>query len=82
VDILVNERRDALVIPADAVQRADTVTFVWVATDNNQASQREVRVGFIANRQAQIVSGLTAGEAVIVTGIAQLTEGARISITK
>jgi hypothetical protein len=55
---------------------------VWVATENNQAAQREVRVGFIANRQAQIMSGLTAGEAVIVTGIAQLTEGARITVTK
>jgi RND family efflux transporter MFP subunit len=82
VSILVNERRDALVVPAAAVQRTDALTFVWVATENNQAARREVHVGFISNNQAQIVSGLTAGESVIVTGIAQLTDGARITVSK
>lgn len=82
VEILVNERRDALVVPADAVQRTEGATFVWVANENNQATRREVHVGFIANNVAQIVSGLSAGEQVIVTGIAELTEGARITISK
>ncbi len=82
VDILVNERRDALAIPADTVQRAEGATFVWVANENNQATRREVHVGFIANNVAQIVSGLSAGEQVIVTGISELSEGTRISISK
>jgi cobalt-zinc-cadmium efflux system membrane fusion protein len=82
VEILVNERRDALVIPADAVQHAEGLTFVWVATENNQAARREIHVGFISGHQAQIVSGLSAGESVIVMGIAQLTDGSRITITK
>lgn len=80
--VVVGERRDALVVPAGTIQRADGATFVWVATENNQAARREVRVGFIASNLAQIVSGLTAGEPVIVTGIAQLTDGARITVTK
>ena len=70
----------ALVVPADAIQRIETQTFVWLADSNNQATRREVRIGYIANGQAEVVSGLTAGETVIVAGIAELTEGIRIVI--
>lgn len=80
LSIVVNERLNVLVVPADAVQRVESQTFVWIANSNNQAERRDVRLGYIANRQAEIVSGLTAGELVIVTGIAELTEGTRLSI--
>lgn len=80
VTIVVNERPNVLVVPADAVQRVESQTFVWIADTNNQATRREVHVGYITNGQAEIVSGLTAGEQVIVTGIAELTEGSRITI--
>jgi Cu(I)/Ag(I) efflux system membrane fusion protein len=80
VDIAVEERKDVIVVPADAVQRVDAATFVWVPNDNNQATRREVRLGLVANNLAQIVSGLTAGELVIVTGLAQLNEGTPITI--
>ena len=78
--IVVNERPNVLVVPADAVQRVESQTFVWIADSNNQAAKREVRLGYITNGQAEVVSGLTAGEQVIVTGIAELTEGTRITI--
>ena len=80
VNVIVNERRDVLVVPADAIQRVDTQTFVWLADANNQATRREIRIGYIANGQAEVVSGLTAGESVITAGIAELTEGVRIVI--
>jgi multidrug efflux pump subunit AcrA (membrane-fusion protein) len=80
LSIVVNERLNVLVVPADALQRAEGQTFVWIADANNQATRREVRSGYITNGQAEIVSGLTAGEQVIVTGISELTEGTRITI--
>jgi RND family efflux transporter MFP subunit len=80
ISIIVNERANVLVVPADAIQRLDTQTFVWLANGNNQAERREVRIGFISNAQAEIVSGLVAGEQVIVTGISELTEGTRLTI--
>jgi RND family efflux transporter MFP subunit len=82
VSILINERRNALVVPADAVQRIEGRTFVWMADENSLAVRRDVRVGFISNGAAEIVSGLTAGERVIVTGIAQLTDGVPVSVTR
>jgi membrane fusion protein (multidrug efflux system) len=82
VDIAVDERRDVLAIPADAIQRNEGTTFVWVATENNQATRREIRIGLIVGNVAQVVSGLTAGENVITTGIAELAEGTPIIIGK
>ena len=82
VNIVVSERRDATVVPADAVQRTEGAAFVWVPNENSQATRREVHVGYIANNLAQIVSGLAAGELVIVTGIAELSEGTRVTISK
>lgn len=82
VNIVVSERRDAIVVPADAIQRAEGATFVWVPNENSQATRREVHVGFIANNLAQIVSGLAAGELVIVTGISELRDGVRVTVSK
>lgn len=82
VEIVVDERKDVVAIPADAIQRADGQTFVWVPNENSQATRRDVRIGLIVGSVAQIVSGLGPGEPVIVTGIAELSEGISITISK
>lgn len=82
-EIVIEERSNVLLVPASAVQRSeDAPPFVWVATENSQAAKREIRVGLSSNGQTQVMSGLTAGDEVIVTGIAQLTEGAALSISR
>ena len=82
-EIVLEERPNVLIVQGSAVQRPeDGSPFVWVATENSQATKREVRVGLSSNGQTQIISGLNAGEEVILTGIAQLTEGAAISISR
>ena len=83
VEIVVEERPNVLLVPGGAVQRPeDGPPFVWVATENSQAAKREVRVGLSSNGQTQILSGVAAGDEVIVTGLSQLTEGAAISISR
>jgi RND family efflux transporter MFP subunit len=82
-EIVVEERPNVLVVPAIAVQRSeDLPTFVWVATQTNQASRREVRLGLSANGLTQITSGLAEGDQVIVTALAQLSEGTAIAISR
>jgi RND family efflux transporter MFP subunit len=80
VDFLVEERKDALVVPSDAIQRADGGTFVWIADGNSQAQKRPVTVGLVAGALTQVLSGLSAGEEIIVAGIAQLAEGVPVTI--
>jgi RND family efflux transporter MFP subunit len=81
-EIAIEERKDVIAVPADAVQGGGGSTFVWVANANNQAERRDVRIGLLVGNVAQIISGLTVGEQVIVTGIAELTDGTPISISK
>ncbi|HEX5069817.1 MAG TPA: efflux RND transporter periplasmic adaptor subunit [Vicinamibacterales bacterium] len=81
VDIVVDERKDVPAIPATALQGGGGTTFVWVATPENLATRREVRIGLTAGTLVQIISGLAVGEQVITTGIAELSEGTPITIT-
>ena len=81
VEIVVEERKDVLVVPSDAVQRRDGATFVWVADSNNQAARRDVGVGMTSGKLTQITSGLAVGDTVIVTGIAQLAEGVPVVVS-
>jgi RND family efflux transporter MFP subunit len=82
-EIVVEERPNVLMVPANAIQRSeDSASFVWIATPSNQASKREVRVGLTSNGQTQILSGVAEGDQVILTGIAQLAEGTAIAISR
>ena len=81
-EIALEERKDVVVAPADALQRADGTTFYWVPNENNQATRREVRIGLLVGNTVQIISGLAVGDLVIITGISELSEGVPISIGK
>ncbi len=81
VEVLVEERRDVLTVPAGAVQREDQKAFVWIAGDDGLAHRRDVTIGLTSTGRAQITSGLQAGERVIITGIAELSEGAVVRVS-
>lgn len=81
-EIVLEELQDVLLIPATSVQRDDKGPFVWVASDTGQAVKRQIRVGLSAMGSTQVLSGLAAGDQVIVTGIALLTDGTAITVSK
>ena len=81
-EIVLEELKDVLLIPAGAVQRGDTGPFVWLAAVTGQATKREIRVGLTVTGVTQVLTGLAAGDQVIVTGIAQLSEGVMVTISK
>lgn len=80
-EILLDERRAVLVAPESAIQRQGAVAFVWIARQDGRAERREVGVGLTVNGLSQILSGVVAGERIIVTGISQLEDGAPITVT-
>jgi HlyD family secretion protein len=69
--------RPRLVVPKAAVRRQDGHTIVFVVRED-RAERRAVTVGAEEGDQIEVVSGLTAGERVIVEGPAALADGARI----
>jgi HlyD family secretion protein len=69
VSMVAKTVKDALVIPAAALfKSADGADYVMVAGSDEKAHQKIVKVGIRNGDDAQIVSGLDAGEKVITAG--------------
>ena len=81
-EIVLEELQNVILIPSTTVQRDDKGPFVWLVSETGQAVKRQIRVGLTATGSTHVLSGLVAGDQVIVTGIAQLTEGIPVTISK
>ena len=77
--LLVDTTKNALVVPASAVQRGPQGTFVYQAQEDGTAAQRPIKVAMTTSEIAVISEGLKGGEQVITEGQNQLRPGARIS---
>ncbi|ABD88108.1 efflux RND transporter periplasmic adaptor subunit [Rhodopseudomonas palustris] len=70
----------ALVIPSSAVQRGPAGTFSYVIGEGDVVSARPVTVTQQNETEAVIAKGLSAGERVVTTGFANLSDGAKVSV--
>ncbi|HHL2500742.1 TPA: efflux RND transporter periplasmic adaptor subunit [Yersinia enterocolitica] len=73
VYIVLSKAEDAVVIPATALENNNGRYRVQVVESNGKISTREVTVGLNNNVDAQILSGLQAGEQVIVSQASAVT---------
>jgi membrane fusion protein (multidrug efflux system) len=67
-------RANAVVIPEDAVQPLRTSNIVWVV-DKGKASRRVVQLGVRSQGFVEVLSGVSAGELVVVGGLERMGEG-------
>ncbi|SMO91286.1 efflux RND transporter periplasmic adaptor subunit [Gracilimonas mengyeensis] len=75
--------QDKMVVPVNSVQRANNVSFVFVAEETENgwvARNREVTTGYNYANNLVIEEGLQAGELLITTGYANLSDGSAITI--
>jgi macrolide-specific efflux system membrane fusion protein len=66
VEILVAEKADALLASSDAIVRKGGKATVTVRKADGAPETREVRTGISDGRRTEILSGLAAGETVVV----------------
>ncbi len=78
-ELILERNKPTSVVPLDAVINFAGVTKVFVI-DNGTAHSRNVQVGRIKEGRQEILSGLKAGEAIVVSGHAKLFEGAKVRI--
>jgi membrane fusion protein, multidrug efflux system len=76
IEIRVADRDHAVSVPRAAVR--DNVT--WVVGDDERVSRRVVTVGLQARDRVEIVSGVEAGEQVVMAGGSLLSDGARVRV--
>lgn len=82
VRLKVNTLDKAIVVPTAAVQRGPAGTFVYIIGQDNTVAARPVTVTLQNETIAVIASGITVADQVVTTGFANLSEGARVNISK
>jgi membrane fusion protein (multidrug efflux system) len=80
VEIVTETRANALVVPAAAIVREGDEAFVMVAGSDNKAHKKIVKTGLESRERVEILSGVTAGDQVIVHGQDDLPDNAAITV--
>jgi RND family efflux transporter MFP subunit len=71
--------RDGVVVPAGSVVRRPAGDVVYVVQDD-KAVERRVTIGIRTSALAEVLSGVEAGETVVVSGAGFLTDGALVTV--
>ena len=80
VRLLVEIKKDKILIPAVAIQRGPQGAFVYIVKEDQTAEVRPVTVGTVEGDQASIDSGLSEGERVVVDGVDKLRAGSKVKV--
>jgi multidrug efflux system membrane fusion protein len=78
--LLLDVERNAVVVPAAAVQRSPQGPFVYVVKPDHTVGVRRVSIGVGEGDDVAVGAGLTAGEQVVVDGADRLRDGATVTL--
>ena len=76
--LLVDTKRNAVLVPAAAIQRSPQSTFVYVVKDDGTVESRDVTVGPGEGDEVSIATGVSPGEVVVVEGVDRIQQGTRV----
>jgi membrane fusion protein, multidrug efflux system len=82
VRLALDTKRGATIVPAVAIQRGPTGTFVYLVGDDSTVSVRPVKVGLSEGNNVSIDDGLEPGDSVVIDGAEKLTEGMKVVVRK
>lgn len=80
VQVLLNVLPNAVSIPETAVQNAQDGDFVYVVTKDNKVERRKITTQATSANQVAVKQGLAAGDQVVVDGVDQLKDGAKVNV--
>ncbi len=78
--LLVETRRNVVIVPAVAIQRGPQGTFVYVVRPDRTVALRPVGLGVSQGGDVEVTTGLEPGEQVVVDGAERLREGSRVAV--
>jgi multidrug efflux system membrane fusion protein len=84
--LLVEMKKNVVLIPVAAIQYGTQGTFVYVVNDdddprNATVTMKNVAVGTIDGDNAEITSGVDVGDVVVIDGVDKLTNGSKVIIS-
>lgn len=84
LDVVINKSKQSLSVPIDAVDTTieGAEYHVWIASPDNKAISKAVKIGLQSSARAEVVSGLEEGEMVVVNGQKYLKVNDNLRIRK
>ncbi len=76
--LLVEDKHGVTLIPTAGVQRNSQTTYVYLVKPDSSVTIRNVVVGAAEGSDSEIVSGLTPGDVIVMTGVDKLQEGSKV----
>jgi multidrug efflux system membrane fusion protein len=80
VRLLVEEKQGVTLMPTAAVQRNSQTTYVFLVKPDSTVTVRPITVGTTEGDDAEISSGLSPGDVVVMTGVDKLQEGSKVRV--
>jgi multidrug efflux system membrane fusion protein len=77
--LLVEEKRGVTLMATAAVQRNSSATYVYVVKPDSTVTVRAITIGTTEGDDSEVLTGLNAGEVVVLTGVDKLQEGTKVS---
>jgi multidrug efflux system membrane fusion protein len=77
---LITTRKDAVTVPAVAVQRGPDGLYAWVIKSDNTVEQRPIQALTVSESLVVVTKGLSPGEHVVTDGQSRLDVGSRVAI--
>jgi multidrug efflux system membrane fusion protein len=77
--LLLQMKRNVVLVPNAAIQRNGSTTYVWVVQSDQTVQIRNVTEGTVGPDYSQIESGLSAGETVVTDGVDRLQPGSKVN---
>jgi multidrug efflux system membrane fusion protein len=78
--LLVDTLKDAAIAPTAAIQRGAPGTFVFKIGTDNKVAVTKVKLGPVQGERVAVLSGLSAGDRVVVDGADRLRNGSQVTI--
>lgn len=80
IKLWLDTKAGAIIVPAVAIQRGPTGTFVYLVQPDSIVTVRQVRVGMTVNNDVSVDEGLAPGDNVVVDGAEKLTDGMKVVV--
>ncbi|MDO9431266.1 MAG: efflux RND transporter periplasmic adaptor subunit [Phenylobacterium sp.] len=80
VRLTVSTLNDAVTVPDAAIQQGSRGTYAWIADAKGEARMRQIKIGPSNAGWTAVLTGLNAGDRVVVEGLDRLSEGSPVEV--
>ena len=78
--LLLDVKKDALIVPSAAIQKNPQGAFVFVLNADKTVTMRQVKPGITQEGETSVLEGLEVGEQVVVDGAERLRDGNKVEV--